>query len=59
MEKEYRPVNVLVLRRIAEKHKVTERFVRMCINGERHGVKADAIVKDYRDLLKAVKQVLT
>lgn len=50
--------NTVVVNRLAEKYRVTRRFVTMSLSGDRESEVSDAIVKDYRMMSKKIDALL-
>jgi len=53
-----RTYNPLVIARLVEKHGFTKKYIQQCLRGDRKCVTADTIIKDYKELDKAVAQAL-
>jgi hypothetical protein len=56
--KKYDAKSALVIKQLAAKHKVTESFVRLAINGDRDSETATTIRKEYPAMLDVVNNAI-
>jgi len=56
--KKYNAKSALVIKQLAAKYEVTETFVRLALRNERDSETAEAIKKDYKNLIKAIDNIL-
>jgi hypothetical protein len=57
-KRKYDAKRALIISTLADRHEVTEDFVRKAINNDRHSATAEDIRKDYIEMMQAVKNVL-
>lgn len=50
--------NILAIKAISEKFKISKQYLRQCIRGDRNSVSADIIKKEYFDLVKKIDKLL-
>lgn len=50
--------NVEILTRLIKKYGVTQRFITGCLKGENKSETAESVTKDYKDMEKAISELL-
>ncbi len=50
--------NDLVVKKLAEKHKISTSYVRKSLKGDRTGIFPDLIIKEYKELNKIIDDTL-
>ncbi len=50
--------NVIAVNAISVKFKISKRYVRQCIKGDRNSISADSIKKDYFELVRKIEKAL-
>jgi hypothetical protein len=47
-----------VIKALVKKYGYTERYIRMCLSGDREGIMADNVKKDYKSLKTQIKKTI-
>lgn len=50
--------NTLVVKKLSEKHGLTDYYIRQCLRGDRNSLTSDTIRKEYKQLVKKVEETL-
>ncbi|WGK94760.1 MULTISPECIES: hypothetical protein [Flavobacterium] len=50
--------NVIAVNAVSVKLKISKQYVRQCVRGDRKGISADNIKKEYNNLVKKIDQLL-